>query len=271
MLGRRPLGVNLTQANLTNISVADATVISHNPFPVTSGAEADFAGLNVSGANMASDFGGVDFTDANLTGADLTNANLDTLSTSLGTQTLGATLTGANLTDTILVPLTQSVTATSQAGAAVTWTTPSGIPDATPGSCTPASGSTFPLFASTVTCQVLDANNDVATGTFQVNVVPTTQYFTRVLVPSQGTSVQGDQVLDAAAADAPGITSVVFELSGGTLNNQVVATATPTLFGWVAKWNTTSVANGTYTLQSVALFPNGYSAASPGITVTVNN
>jgi chitinase len=101
--------------------------------------------------------------------------------------------------------------------------------------------------------------------------VPTTQYFTRMLVPSQETSVQGYQVLDAAAADAPGITSVVFELSGGTLNNQVVATATPTLFGWVAKWNTTSVPNGAYSLQSVAADESNDTDTSDPVTITVSN
>ena len=114
-----------------------------------------------------------------------------------------------------------------------TWSTPSGIPGATPGNCTPASGSTFPLFISTVTCQVLDTNGDVATGTFQVNVAPTTQYFTRVLVPSNGAVLAGAPYLDAGAGDGPGISSVVFELSGGTLSDKVIATATPTIY-WLA-------------------------------------
>ena len=108
-----------------------------------------------------------------------------------------ANLTGANFTGTILVPPNQSVAATSQAGAVATWTTPAGIPAATPGSCTPASGSTFPLFTTTVTCQVLDYSGDVATGTFEVTVAPTTQYFTRVLVPSNGATLAGRPYLDA--------------------------------------------------------------------------
>ena len=91
-----------------------------------------------------------------------------------------------------------------------TWPTPAAIPGATPGSCTPASGSTFPLFSSIVACQVLDNNGDVATGTFQVNVQPTTQYFTRVLVPSDGAVLAGAPYLDAAASDSPGVIKLVF-------------------------------------------------------------
>ena len=181
------------------------------------------------------------------------------------------TLTGANFTGTILVPSNQSVTATSQAGAVVTWSTPPTIPGVGSGSCTPASGSTFPLFSSTVTCQVLDANGDVATGTFQVNVAPTTQYFTRVLVPSGGAVLAGAPYLDALTADAPGVTSVVFEVTGGTLSDDVVATATPTIYGWLAKWDTTSVPNGTYSLQSVATDADHNTDTSTAVSITVNN
>jgi hypothetical protein len=127
------------------------------------------------------------------------------------------------------------------------------------------------LFSSTVTCQVTDTNGDVATGTFQVNVTPTTQYFTRVLLPSDGAVLAGVTYLDAAAGDAPGVTNVVFELSGNGLTDQVIATATPTLFGWLTKWNTTSVANGTYTLQSVATDAAHNTDTSHPLSITVNN
>ena len=62
-----------------------------------------------------------------------------------------------------------------------------------------------------------------------------------------------------------------FELSGGTLTDHVVATATSTLYGWLAQWNTTTVPNGTYDLQSVASYAGGVSGTSPGVTITVNN
>ena len=264
---------NLRQATLTGISVADATVISRNPFPVTASAIATFSGANLSGANMTNSlYGGVDFSHANLTGANLTGSNMDLVFTSLlGNAAIGATLTGANLTGTILVPSNQSVGATSQAGAVATWPTPSGIPGATPGSCTPASGSTLPLFVTTVTCQVLDSANNVATGTFQVAVQPTTQYFTRIGIPSNGAVLAGVAHLDAAAGDGPGVTSVVFEVSGGTVSDQVVATASPSIYGWLASWTTTSVPNGTYTLQSVTTDAAANTDTSEPITVTVNN
>jgi hypothetical protein len=55
------------------------------------------------------------------------------------------------------------------------------------------------------------------------------------------------------------------------LSDLVIATAAPTLLGWVASWNTTTVPNGAYTLQSVASYAGGVSATSPGIGITIAN
>ena len=103
--------------------------------------------------------------------------------------------------------------------------------------------------------------------TVTVSVPPPT---TAVIIPSSGTAQSGTAALVDATA-SPGVTSVTFEISGGTLSNDVIATATPTIYGWLAQWNTTSVADGTYTLRSVASFASGPSGTSPGITITVDH
>ncbi len=51
----------------------------------------------------------------------------------------------------------------------------------------------------------------------------------------------------------------------------LIATATPTIYGWLASWNTTTVPNGPYTLQSVASYAGGVSGTSAPITITVGN
>ncbi len=281
-------GVNLSFANLGGAIFANCNDASNPPDCIG----ADLSGANLTDANLSGgDFAACGISPfmpsaacnaaglnkANLTAANLTNAFLEDCLDFQGNlycgdaSLSGTTLTGANFTGTTLVPSNQSVTATSQAGAVATWPTPSAIPGATPRNCTPPSESTFPLFSSTVTCQVLDANNDVATGTFQVNVQPTTQYFTRVLVPSDGAVLAGAPYLDALAGDGPGVTKVLFEVSGGALSDQVIATGTPTYYGWLAQWNTTDVPNGTYALQSVATDADNNTDTSTPITVTVNN
>jgi len=75
---------------------------------------------------------------------------------------------------------------------------------------------------------------------------------TGILVPSAGATLSGSQSLDATASGNVALKKVEFHLTGGTLNVVLVATGTLTYYGWLAGWNTTTVAKGTYTLQSVA-------------------
>jgi alpha-tubulin suppressor-like RCC1 family protein len=95
---------------------------------------------------------------------------------------------------------------------------------------------------------------------------------TAVLVPSGGATLTGTAaVLDASATGTSDVTSVQFEVSNASVNGQVVGTASPSLYGWYVRWNTTAVANGTYTLQSVATEVGGTTATSLGVTVAVQN
>jgi hypothetical protein len=98
------------------------------------------------------------------------------------------------------------------------------------------------------------------------NPLPTTS----VLVPSKGATLSGTAAtLDASASNA---TSVEFLLFGGSFgfNAQVLCTATPTIYGWLCAWNTTTVPNGSYVLSSEA-FNSAGSTLSSGLNITVNN
>ena len=93
---------------------------------------------------------------------------------------------------------------------------------------------------------------------------------TTVLIPKSGADVSdGSSVLDASASS--NVTSVSFHLASGSLSDRVIAVATPTLYGWLAKWNTTSVPDGTYSLQSIASYVGGVSGTSAPVTITVDN
>ena len=93
---------------------------------------------------------------------------------------------------------------------------------------------------------------------------------TTVLVPSNGATLSGTKaVLDASAT--AGVATVQFVLSGGAYTQSVIGTAVSTPYGYVFEWDTTSVPNGTYTLQSVASYNGGESGTSPGITIIVSN
>ena len=110
---------------------------------------------------------------------------------------------------------------------------------------------------TTVTCQLFDQFGNVATGTFQVTVLAT-----HVVLPAYLSSQSGLVNLDAAAFDAAGITKVVFELTGISYTNQVIATGTLTPYGWAATWNTTTVPDGGYNLVSVATDANNVTSSS---------
>jgi hypothetical protein len=94
---------------------------------------------------------------------------------------------------------------------------------------------------------------------------------TRVGLPSNGATVTGSTWLDASAASPVGIASLTFELNGSGTSNSVVSKATATPYGWLGAWDSTTFANGTYTLRSVATDVNGVSSTSAPITITVNN
>ena len=92
---------------------------------------------------------------------------------------------------------------------------------------------------------------------------------TSVLIPSSGATLSGSTPLDASASNA---TSVEFRLFGGTYGSHapVLCTATPTYYGWLCSWNTTTVPNGSYALVSEASGAGG-SAFSSGVGITVSN
>jgi hypothetical protein len=108
-------------------------------------------------------------------------------------------------------------------------------------------------------------NNSIGRITTGASPSPTTN----VLIPSSGATLSGSTTLDASASNA---TSVEFRLFGGVygFNAPVLCTATPTIYGWLCSWTTTTVPNGSYELLSEA-FGAGGSAFSSGVSITVSN
>ena len=76
---------------------------------------------------------------------------------------------------------------------------------------------------------------------------------TTVVIPSAGANLQGTSaVLDATASASNGlnVAKVQFTLTGGSFDHTVIGTATPTIYGYLFAWNTTTVPNGTYALRA---------------------
>jgi uncharacterized membrane protein YtjA (UPF0391 family) len=187
------------------------------------------------------------------TGAALsgTSATLDaTASASAGVAKVQFVLTGGTYTESVIGTATPTIY-----GYLYNWNTTS-VP-----------GGTYTL-QSLVTDK--DANTAYSAGiTVTVdNTAPTTA----VVIPSTGAALSGTSAtLDATASASAGVAKVQFELTGGTHNSSVVVTATPTLYGWLTEWDSSTVANGTYSLQSIATSSGGQTSTSPEISITVNN
>jgi hypothetical protein len=99
-----------------------------------------------------------------------------------------------------------------------------------------------------------------------------TDLHTNLIIPTDGAKLKRTRLLDAAASDNSGVTKVEFHLlDRDKIHGTLVVAATPSAYGWFAYWNTTSVANGTYMLQSIAYGPDDKTSYSPGITITVIN
>jgi hypothetical protein len=103
---------------------------------------------------------------------------------------------------------------------------------------------------------------------FGLEKVPPT---TAILIPSNGATVSSTTTLGAKASDNRNVSRVEFHLTGGSYHDSRIGVATRTYYGWLFDWDTTSVPNGAYTLNSVAFDPAGNRARSPDISITVQN
>ncbi len=100
---------------------------------------------------------------------------------------------------------------------------------------------------------------------FNPNVTPdTTPPTINLTAPSAG-NVSGVVNVTANASDNIGVVGVQFLLNGANLGAEVLGSP------YSYSWNTTSVANGTYTLTARARDAAGNTTTSAGVVVTVNN
>jgi hypothetical protein len=86
-----------------------------------------------------------------------------------------------------------------------------------------------------------------------------------VTAPAGGTTVSGTVNIAANASDNVGVTGVQFKLNGNNLG------AEDTSAPYSISWDTTTVANGAYTLTAVARDAAGNATTSAAVSVTVNN
>ena len=123
-----------------------------------------------------------------------------------GSKSFNVTVTLVDTTPpAVTVPADITREATSFAGAAVTFsaTANDNIDGAVTPSCSPASGTTFPLGITTVTCSATDQHNNTGTGTFKITIRDTTDPVVHVPdhITAEAASADGTAVSFSASAD----------------------------------------------------------------------
>ena len=96
---------------------------------------------------------------------------------------------------------------------------------------------------------------------------------TAVVIPSNGATLRGTASFLLAHAWPHGakVTKVQFVLSGNGYRKAVIGAASFTRIGSAFSWNTTTVPNGSYSLQSLATNDVGTSSYSAAITIRIDN
>jgi peptidoglycan/LPS O-acetylase OafA/YrhL len=116
---------------------------------------------------------------------------------------------------------------------------------------------------------VLAASLNLAAPTKRL--VPAPDPVTAIVLPSSGAVLSGTQLLDATTADNVPIRKVEYQITGGARRNAVIGSAIFSLDGALFRWNTKTVPNGRYRLQSILYDAAGKVGRSPAIDVTVSN
>ncbi len=91
-----------------------------------------------------------------------------------------------------------------------------------------------------------------------------------VVLPRNGMTAHGPQLVLATAPFHVGVSKVEFLLTGGSFHDRLIAT-TEFTEGWGFLWNTTGVPDGHYTLRGVAFDAAGHRSSSKPISVRVAN
>ena len=138
--------------------------------------------------------------------ADLAqHPNFTCLSTDQIAQVANFDVTGP----TVTVPANISAKATSAAGAVVTYATSAtdAVDGSRPVTCTPPSGSTFPVGTTTVTCKSTDASGNTTTKTFTVTVAAFTKVkISKLKIAPRFVPAGGKAVVTFKLNEAAGVT-----------------------------------------------------------------
>ncbi len=92
-----------------------------------------------------------------------------------------------------------------------------------------------------------------------------------VTLPRNGSTLHGRVYLDVGVSDQFDVRRVEYVLSGSDLKAVSFATGYRTNYGWIGGWNTSTVSNGSYTIEARVSDSGGRSIMTPSVGVRVEN
>ncbi|HXW79782.1 MAG TPA: hypothetical protein VEJ84_09790 [Acidimicrobiales bacterium] len=92
-----------------------------------------------------------------------------------------------------------------------------------------------------------------------------------MILPRNGFTLHAKQLLDVIVTDSYDVTSVNYFLSGPGMAKASIATGSQTQYGWIARWNTSTVLNGGYKVDAIVRDADGRSATTRAVEVRVHN
>ncbi|MGI0024880.1 MAG: HYR domain-containing protein, partial [Nitrososphaera sp.] len=167
---------------------------------------------------------------------------------------------------TLTLPSSMTVEATSASGRIVTFTaTATDIVDGSrPVTCTPSSGSTFPLGTTTVNCSASDTRGNTRTGSFTVTVRETTPPTVVITSPADGSTLKGTWVtVSVSASDATGIARVEIYVDGN-----LKTTLTGSGPSYTYSLNIKKLGTGNHIIKAIAYDLYGNSASDSNTITT---
>ena len=183
---------------------------------------------------------------------------------------IGAYESGATLPDTDLaltnVPANITTNATSPQGAVVTYTPPTVVDEDSPlppVTCTPASGSTFPIGTTTVTCTVTDSDDtpSTVTASFSVTVQPVLSTTVSSVTATEGSSFSGVVATGTAYGTSNPLSATITWGDGSTSTGSVTLNSDGT---YSVSGNHTYAEEGSYPLSVTVKDSGSLSATGTG-------
>ena len=92
-----------------------------------------------------------------------------------------------------------------------------------------------------------------------------------VTLPGNGSTLNGKQFLDVRISTQFDVTKVDYVLSGPGREDTTVATGSRTNYGWLGRWNTSTVPDGSYTIEAKVSDSGGRTVMTAPVEVRVEN